>query len=181
MHRSHTRNWLPNSKVALLRLNLMDRVRASLFMGWSEGGQSLNGCTGVVERRSLSTGRYIVCLDPLSSSGDSGQQQQQPTVVGKATSSGVSACCGRSAGSPKPRPMAETAESTATAIITPCKKSVKPEHLKLCPTFGVDGAAAGEDHGPEQTGTTRRYGSLPTGSHHTTGSLLMPARTSKDK
>ena len=37
-----------------------------------------------------------------------------------------------------------------------------------------------EDHGPEQTGTTRRYGSLPTGSHHTTGSLLMPARTWKD-
>ena len=37
-----------------------------------------------------------------------------------------------------------------------------------------------EDHGPEQTGTTRRYGSLPTGSHHTTGSLLMPARTNKD-
>ena len=32
-----------------------------------------------------------------------------------------------------------------------------------------------EDHGPEQTGTTRRYGSLPTGSHHTTGPLLMPA------
>ena len=28
-------------------------------------------------------------------------------------------------------------------------------------------AVEGEDHGPEQTGTTRRYGSLPTNSHHT--------------
>ena len=36
-----------------------------------------------------------------------------------------------------------------------------------------------EDNGPVQTGTTRRYGSLPAGSHHTTGSLLMPVRTTR--
>ena len=36
-----------------------------------------------------------------------------------------------------------------------------------------------EDHGRVQTGTTRRYGSLPTGSHHATGSLLMPVRTTR--
>ena len=36
-----------------------------------------------------------------------------------------------------------------------------------------------EDHGRVQTGTTRRYGSLPTGSHHTTASLLMPVRTTR--
>ena len=47
-------------------------------------------------------------------------------------------------------------------------------------TLNHDLSVETEDHGPEQTGTTRRYGSLPTGSHHTTGSLLMPARTSKD-
>ena len=38
--------------------------------------------------------------------------------------------------------------------------------------LNVQERAYTEDHGPEQTGTTRRYGSLPTGSHHTTGSLL---------
>ena len=58
-------------------------------------------------------------------------------------------------------------------------KSNSSDSLTKMVTKGVVDAL--EDHGPEQTGTTRRYGSLPTGSHHTTGSLLMPARTSKDK